>query len=388
MDSISPQPEFKETILLVDDTPDNLRLLSQILAERHYQVRAVTNGNRALEIARLAPPDLILLDIRMPGMDGFDVCLALKEDAKTHDIPVIFISALDNVSDKVKAFDVGGVDYITKPFQYEEVLARVATHLALRRLQRELEQSNHKMAQELVLAGEVQSTFLPKKMPQIEGWQFSVTLQPARETSGDFFDMFSLPDGRFGLLVADVVDKGVSAALFMSLSYALFRTYALQFPGEPERVFGAMNNQILQDTNADQFVTIFFGILDLQTGVMVYSNAGHPPPLIIGEGYGRMARWLATTGPPVAVFEDQTWQRREALIAPKDVLFLYTDGLIEAEENPDSAFGRKRLLASAQEEIGGSAIEIKEGVINDVRQFIGGRPLLDDLLLLVVRRKG
>lgn len=387
MADISQPADGGENILLVDDTPDNLRLLSRILAERSYHVRAVTNGRRALETAQLSPPDLILLDIRMPGMDGFEVCVAFKENEKTQDIPVIFISALDDVADKVKAFDVGGVDYITKPFQYEEVVARVETHLALRRLQRVLEWSNQKMTRELALAGEVQASFLPNKMPEIDGWQFSVTLQPARETSGDFYDMFTLPDGRLGILVADVVDKGVCAALFMSLSYALFRTHVQQFPGEPERVFDAMNDHILHDTNADQFVTAFYGILDPQSGVMIYSNAGHPPALIAGVGYGRRARWLAKTGMPLGILPDNSWQRREVLIAPQDVLFLFTDGLIDAEENPDSAFGLENLVSSVETKLDGTAVAIKEGVLTDVRQFIGDRPLFDDLLLFVIKHK-
>ena len=138
MKNISRPTNPRENILLVDDTPDNLRLLSQILSERQYRVRAVTSGERALESVQLVPPDLILLDIRMPGMDGFEVCRALKENQKTQNIPVIFISALDDVADKVQAFAVGGVDYITKPFQYEEVVARATTHIALRQMQKEL----------------------------------------------------------------------------------------------------------------------------------------------------------------------------------------------------------------------------------------------------------
>lgn len=126
-------------ILIADDTPANLRLLSNMLSDQGYKVRAVINGQMALTAVRAAPPDLILLDIRMPGMSGYEVCEALKADPSTQDIPVIFISALDEIHDKVKAFTVGGVDYVTKPFQFEEVLARVQTHLALRHLQRQLQ---------------------------------------------------------------------------------------------------------------------------------------------------------------------------------------------------------------------------------------------------------
>lgn len=131
---------MKGNILIVDDTSANLRLLSNMLTEQGYKVRAVVNGPMALTTTRAVPPDLILLDINMPGMNGYEVCQQLKADEQTREIPIIFISALDEVQDKVKAFTVGGVDYITKPFQFEEVLARVETHLSLCRLRKELEQ--------------------------------------------------------------------------------------------------------------------------------------------------------------------------------------------------------------------------------------------------------
>jgi signal transduction histidine kinase len=129
----------KGNILVVDDTPANLRLLTQMLGEQGYRVRPVPSGARALDAARAEPPDLILLDIKMPGMDGYQVCEALKATPQTREIPVIFISAIDEVEDKVKAFLLGGVDYITKPFQFEEVLARVETHLTIANLQQQLQ---------------------------------------------------------------------------------------------------------------------------------------------------------------------------------------------------------------------------------------------------------
>ncbi|MBE9103450.1 response regulator, partial [Nostoc cf. edaphicum LEGE 07299] len=132
----------KANILVVDDTPDNLRLLSAMLTQVGYEIRRVINGQTALKTAQAAPPDLILLDIMMPEMNGYEVCQHLKALEKTRDIPVIFISALDEVFDKVKAFAVGGVDYITKPFSEEEVFARVENNLTIRRLQKQLTQQN------------------------------------------------------------------------------------------------------------------------------------------------------------------------------------------------------------------------------------------------------
>jgi sigma-B regulation protein RsbU (phosphoserine phosphatase) len=306
----------KADILIVDDTPANLRLLSQMLAEQGYQVRPVPDGSLALAAAQAEPPDLILLDIRMPEMNGYEVCEHLKADDQTRDIPIIFISALDATQDKVKAFTVGGVDYVTKPFQFEEVLARVETHLALRRLQKQLQDANKKMAQELALAGEVQTSFLPRELPDIPGWQISVTLRPARETSGDFYDVNLLPNGRLGILVADVVDKGVGAALFMALSWILIRTYAPEYPTQPELVLSTVNRRILKDTNANQFVAVFYGILDPATGTLAYCNAGHVPPYLLSTQSDDAVQTLLRTGPPLGILEDVTWEQGVVQLAP------------------------------------------------------------------------
>ena len=139
----------KADILAIDDTPENLALLSQMLTEKGYKVRSVTKGSTAIRGAKAAPPDLILLDVKMPELDGYEVCQQLKADNRTRDIPIIFISALGDVFDKVKAFQVGGVDYINKPFQVEEVLARLDTHLTIRNLQIRLRAQNSQLQQEI-----------------------------------------------------------------------------------------------------------------------------------------------------------------------------------------------------------------------------------------------
>ena len=142
---ITPGVSAPKTILIVDDTPENLRLLLELLKQQGYKVRAVPNGRLALQAAASEPPDLILLDIMMPEMDGYEVCRRLKQDVTLCEIPVLFLSALGETLDKVRAFDVGAVDYVTKPFQFEEVRARVETHLRLRRLQVQLEAHNRQL---------------------------------------------------------------------------------------------------------------------------------------------------------------------------------------------------------------------------------------------------
>ncbi len=154
------QQTFIHDILIVDDTPENLTVLRQMLTEQNYMVRPALNGEIAIKAVNTSSPDLILLDIRMPGMDGYEVCKQLKSDEKTSGIPVIFISALNELDDKIKAFSLGGVDYITKPFQAEEVLARVKTHLTLRSLQKSIEDKNAQL-QKALEEVKILSGFLP-----------------------------------------------------------------------------------------------------------------------------------------------------------------------------------------------------------------------------------
>jgi sigma-B regulation protein RsbU (phosphoserine phosphatase) len=383
----TPRGKQEDDILIVDDTPANLRLLSQMLTQRGHHVRAVTSGPRALASARMSLPNLILLDIKMPEMNGYEVCERLKADAQTRDVPVIFISALDELQDKVRAFAVGGVDYITKPFQVEEVIARVETHLTLRRLQEQLESANQKMARELALAGQVQASFLPSKLPSIPGWDLAVTLKPARETSGDFYDVHLIADGRLGLLVADVVDKGVGAALYMALSWALIRAYTAEYPAQPELVLSAVNRRILADTSGDQFLSAFYGVVDPGTGNLTYCNAGHYPPYILGRGNGRTSRSLPRTGMLLGVEPDEKWSQASVQLAPGDVLVLYTDGILDAEDAAGGFFGTERLLSTLWANLDRSAQEIQKALMDAVAEFTHGAVQSDDIALVVAVRE-
>jgi sigma-B regulation protein RsbU (phosphoserine phosphatase) len=378
----------KGNLLIVDDKPANLRLLAAMLVEQGYKVRSAINGPLALTATQAAPPDMILLDINMPEMNGYEVCERLKADESTREIPIIFISALDEIQDKVKAFTVGGVDYITKPFQLEEVLARVETHLALRNLQKRLQDANARFEKELALAGEIQASFLPGETPDIPGWQLAATLIPARETSGDFYDLIPLLNGRFGLVVADVTDKGTGAALYMALSRTLIRTYVVEYDTQPELAFKVAHRRILEDTNTKQFVTVFYGILDPTTGTLTYCNAGHNPPYLFSANGDETVQELDNTGPPLGLrmFKDMTWERRTAQLAPGDLLVLYSDGITEAQDGQEEFFEEERLLELGQANLGRSAQEVQDTILAEVDRFVGDAPQVDDITLMVLAR--
>ncbi len=246
----------------------------------------------------------------------------------------------------------------------------------------ELQQVEH----ELRVAGQIQASFLPRKLPEIPGWELEVTLRPARETSGDFYDVIPLPNGRFGILVADVADKGTGAALYMALSRTLLRTYALQYHTRPDYVQRVANRRILMDTNADLFVTVFYAILEPWSGQLTYCNAGHMPPYLLRSGKGAAFDSLMRNGVPLGIFDGRDWEQVEVQLEENDTLVLYTDGLTDAENVEGEFFGRERLLALLLAHQGETAFALQTTILDAVRDFVGEAPQFDDITLMVLRR--
>ncbi len=246
--------------------------------------------------------------------------------------------------------------------------------------------AQERVTRELALAAQMQTSLLPKTLPDVPGWQLAARLDPARETSGDFYDFIPFPDGRLGILVADAADKGMGAALYMTLSRTLIRTYAAEYDTRPDLVLSATNRRILMDTRAEMFVTVFYGILDPVAGRLAYCNAGHNPPFLLNAENRGPVQALSRTGLPLGVFEDTAWTQDAVQIAPGDVLLLYTDGITEAQDRQGAFFGEKRLLEVAQATLGRSAQDIQDALITQVREFSGDAPQSDDITLMVVVR--
>jgi sigma-B regulation protein RsbU (phosphoserine phosphatase) len=256
-----------------------------------------------------------------------------------------------------------------------------------KKIEETLRQKNEQISRELDLAGQVQRDFLPEELPVVEGWQFAVALKPARETSGDFYDFRLLPNKNIGLLVADVMDKGVSAALFMALCWFIIRTYADRYPKEPERVLAAKNRRLLQETKVKQFLTMFYGELNPSTGELVYCNAGHPPPLIVSGEKRKTVIELNRTGLPLGLLKDKHWERGVVTLAPGEVLTIYTDGISEAQNARGSFFNDNKLRKTLHKLTDQSAQVILDTLLADVQVFQGEIPQADDIALMVIRRE-
>ncbi len=241
--------------------------------------------------------------------------------------------------------------------------------------------------QELVNAGKIQSGILPEKPPQLRGWELASQLDPALQTSGDFFDFIPLTNNHWGFLIADVSDKGMGAALFMALSSTLFRTYATQYATLPAFALSQVNERILSDTRSEMFVTAFYAVLDPETGRMRYVNAGHNPPYLVSSQKGKPFDQLRATGMALGVMGDVVWGQKVIRLLPGDLLLLYTDGITEAQDRMGRFYGEQRLQNVLRSLGGRSAQEVMEAVLEDLARFTGGAAQQDDVTMIVIRRK-
>ncbi len=238
--------------------------------------------------------------------------------------------------------------------------------------------------QELALAGRMQASLLPDNLPVIQGWDVTATWRPARETSGDFYDFITLPGNRLGLVVADVVDKGMGAALLMALSRTLLRTYAVDYPDQPERVLNIANRRLITDVGSGMFVTLFYGVFDPADGTLVYCNAGHPPPYLYHDRASQQVELLSRTGVPLGIAEDAVWERARVQLRPGSLLLVYTDGIQDAQSPHGEFFGEERMARAIQANLQRPVVDLQDGLLSEVYTFASGEPQMDDITLLIV----
>ena len=371
-----------ESILLVDDRPANLQVLLQTLQCVGCKLLVAKNGEAALVIARQAQPDLILLDVMMPGIDGFEVCRRLKADPATQKIPVVFLSALDETADKVAGLQLGAVDYVAKPFQPEEVLARVNTHLSIHRLGREVQQQKDALEHELQVVSQLQRDLLPGHLPQVDGARLAAHYETSRYAGGDYYDAAELPDGRLVMLVADAEGHSASSAVMMAMTCSLFRSCSTDRE-EPDRLLSYLNDNLCK-VNKQSFVTAVCGVYDARRWTLRVARAGHPLPIRYRSSDAQ-AREVTCDG----VFA-MGWEPygpvpvTEITLEPGDRLLFYTDGLTERFSERLEPYGSTRLLRQLEQADADDPATKLDGIVADLTRFAGVRPADDDQAMLVL----
>ena len=371
-----------ESILLVDDNPTNLQVLFQTLEGAGCKLLIAKNGNGALTIAGKARPDLILLDIMMPDIDGYEVCRQLKADPATAGIPVIFLSALGETGDKVKGLQLGAVDYITKPFQPDEVIARVNTHLTIHRLKREVESQKDQLKHELEVVSEVQRKLLPKKLPEIDGFKLAVHYETSRYAGGDYYDIIEIPENRWGFLIADAEGHSAPAAVLMAMTCALFRAYPVS-ADDPAAVLHYLNEHLCKVADPS-FMTALYAVYDVGQQTMRVARAGQPLPMIYRSSEKKAFELNSPGVYPLGIepYEIEI-PVTEFKLMPGDRFLVYTDGLSERFNAAGETYGEERLLKPLAIDNAAAPQDVIAAIMGDLEQFAGDHPADDDQALLL-----
>ena len=375
-------------ILVVDDEEDLELLMRQRFRRQvrrgEYELHFARNGREALDVlAEMPEIQLILSDINMPVMDGLTLLSQLEEiDAN---ISAVVVSAYGDMANIRTAMNRGAFDFVTKPIDFSDLQVTVEKTLRhIQVLEDALASRDRLVAlrQELVVAAQVQTSVLPAAMPATEHFDMHAEMIPAREIGGDFYDFFSVDEFRMGLVIADVSDKGIPAALFTMVSRALLKAAARNHDS-PAACLYEVNQLVSQDNEACMFVTLFYAVLDLRDGRLRYCNGGHNPPRLVCQGEVREVP--SSDDIALGIFMEHEFHEKELALGVGDSLFLYTDGITEACNAADEEFGEERLdrllAGAADDDMPGLVARI----VGAVEEFADGVAQFDDMTCLALR---
>jgi len=394
---------MREKVLIVDDSIANRKLLSAILKKEGYELLEAVDGEQAIEVANEELPDLILLDIMMPKIDGYQVCETLKSNEQTFTIPIIFLSAMTEEKDKIKGLDLGAADYVTKPFNKGEVLARVRAQLKIRSLtqsllkaNRELEEKQKSLEEDLKAAGLIQQSLLPSQECAIENAETAWSFMPCQKVGGDLFNFYQLDEDHWAIYIFDVSGHGVpSAMVAVSVSQMLRPEVGLILKKSadsksseivpPSEVLTRLDREYPME-RFDKYFTLVYFVFNAKTGSLHYSNAAHPPPIVLRANGSH--ELLQQGGTIVGLGGLLPFEEGAVTLHPGDKLFVYTDGITEYENSAGQMLGQDGLLSEFNRMRDRPIAEMVDSVLARIVEFGDGADPQDDVSLLGLEYKG
>lgn len=372
--------EAPARILIADDQTDLLDALRLLLKGQDIDVQAVTSPEAAIAALESRPFDLVLMDLNYTGdttsgREGIDLLSRVQE----HDplMPVIVMTGWGSVDLAVEAMRRGVRDFVQKPWDNGQLLAKLHTEIGQGRARRLAEAAEQR---EVTEALRIQQRLLPHDIPELEGWKLAVSWKPASGVGGDCFDTIRFGQSRLALSIADVVGKGIPAALLMSNLQAAVRAFATETT-EPGPLCQQVNRILCGNIAEGRFISFCYCLFDAASGSLAYSNAGHFLPIVVRRD-GSVER-LGLGGPVLGVIPDARYEQSVVALAPGDRLILFTDGLTEARNDEDEEFGEERLIDAAVQHRLCDAHDLRARLAAAVDQFTGGR-LHDDATLMVL----
>jgi sigma-B regulation protein RsbU (phosphoserine phosphatase) len=374
----------RKSILIVDDTPINIGVISGALKDT-YKTKVATSGEKALAIATgEEKPDLILLDVMMPVMDGYEVCRRLKADPNTQNIPVIFLTGQTGTDDETRGFEVGAVDYIHKPFSEAVVKARVHTHLMLREAHEQIARQLVEINIELEMARQIQLSILPRDTPKVQGLDIVARYLPMTSVAGDFYDFIIVDKTHLGILIADVSGHGLPSALIASMLQVAL-TAQVAHASDPARVLSGLNRALCGKFEHN-FVTAAYVFVDMEKKMLTYAGAGHPPLLIWRKLAGKTSEVLEN-GLILGMFDEATYASLEFPIEAGDRAVLYTDGIPETKSPSEQEFGTVRFIKFMENNQGLAVTEFADGLLDELSRWSEqprGQGQQDDITVLTI----
>jgi sigma-B regulation protein RsbU (phosphoserine phosphatase) len=371
-------------VLIVDDVKANVDILVHALSGE-YKLSVALGGQLAIDAVQRNPPDLILLDIMMPDIDGYEICRRLRAAEATRELPIMFLSSLEDVKDKARGFEVGGNDYLTKPFEILEVKARVRSLLKAKSYADAVKAAAER---DLRIAREIQTGLLPASIPaQIQGTGLDVSavLEPAHQVGGDLFEVLRLGE-RVLVAVGDVSGKGIPAALFMAVTMTILRSMARQGHA-PEEILRQLNDELLEQNPRGMFVTLQLMVFDPADRRVTCASAGHHAAVRMTPGQPPRFAFTAS-GRVLGLMPAEDVGAETLPLEPGETFVLFTDGVSEAFGPNGELFGEERLLSHLRASPGAAARDTTLGILEAVRRHAGGAKQSDDITVVSVRYTG
>lgn len=385
--------------IVIDDDPETRRMFLDALAGAEGAGGGEAGDNEfvfaasedeALGLLRARDDlDIAIVAIDSEKLSGMDLFLRLDPDDAR--LPRIALTGKPDLEQLRRAWKEGASDFLVKPVEGGELLAalsRVYRECERRRKSWKNETELAAIRREVEIAGEIQRRILPSRFPVTAGLDVFARTLPAKDMGGDFYDVFELPDGNLGLVIADVTGKGVPAAFFMAVARTLIRATALH-ETKPGACLEQVNRLLCRHEVPGMFVSVFYGVLDAQTWALTFANGGHPPPLLVtpvGGKEGRIETLQGGAGTLLGIDEDQVYEEGSLTLDAGEGVYFYTDGLTEAFDSDHIPFGEERLSGCLSANATGSASDLAGAVTAAIAGFVGDAPQHDDITNLVIKR--
>lgn len=373
----------KPTVLAVDDSRAVVSLTTRLLGG-DFNVIPAYSGEEAIDQFKKEKPSVILLDVEMPGINGFEVCRRIKELDEGNFTPIIFVTSCGDVDSITEGLDAGGEGYLTKPFDAQELKARINAAIRTKNLLNDLERANASIERERDVIAKIQRSLLPKSLPEIPGFNFFCDYQPSSKAGGDYYDFIQIDDQSLGVIVSDVSGHGTPAAVIMAMTRVALRTHLIKIRS-PKAALEKLNKILCESLNTGDFITAFYAVIHIPTRVMTYASAGHNPPLLFNAGKNTLEELNVDYGFPLMIKPDNQIEEKSIQLPSNSKLILYTDGLTEAVNDSGEFFGVSRLKESILES--GKSADAKglgDKLVESIDAFTGGLPFKDDFTLLVI----